>query len=147
MLDHDNDTISIINGGKLSEAELEKIFVLKALRVYSHLLDDAFVFEKTVYVLNDVKPNIESLQPPTVLHIAKAVKFINQLYPTHQWSHDVIYYIAHIAHEEGWATLPSILKFADHALVELQPETPELDEDQHKLQALKHKAVEIYLAG
>lgn len=141
----DNETILLINNEKLNENQLEKLFALKALKENPSILDNVFSFEKLVYVLNDIKPNIDFFEPPTILHIAKAIKFLSEQYPDHQWHFEINQYIAHIAHEEGWVSLPAILSFAQDALKELHKNT-EFDEEQLKIQNLKHKAVEKYLS-
>lgn len=143
----DNETILLINE-KLNESQLERIFALKALKENPLILDNVFTFEKLVYVLNDIKPNVDFFEPPTILHIAKAIKFLLEEYPDHKWHFEINQYIAHIAHEEGWVILPTVLSFVQEALTELQKNKEiELDAEQLKIQELKHKAVEKYLSN
>lgn len=140
----DNETILLINETK-SEDELELIFALKALKENSLILENAFTFEKIVYVLNKIKPNVTYLELPNILMIAKAVQYLNKNYNDNiEWHPEIKMYIAYIAKEEGWVKLPKILSFADHELSLLNINI-ELDEEQKILQDLKHKAVEMYL--
>ena len=141
MFDMDNETIVLINEGKYTELELEKIFALKALKANPTILDNPISFEKLCSVLNDIKPNMETFEPASVLMLAKALSIIKE----HEWNNEIIQYIAHVAHGEGWLDLPKELKFAEPALKALQIDIEELDEDALKLQELKHKAVERYL--
>ncbi len=141
MLNHDNETLLLINE-KLSEIQLERVFALKALSVNPEILDNPVVFEKMVYVLNEIKPNFEAFNPPTTLQVAKAASMLG----SRTWHPDIVKYIAHIAHEEGWVEMPSILSFANEELKSLHAGDYTLDEDQQKVQYLKHKAVELYLA-
>jgi hypothetical protein len=136
----ENDTIVLLNDGRLYENQLEKIFALQALKSNPGILGNVFTFEKLVYVLNGFKPNIDILEPSTILHIAKAVKLLGE----QNWHREVKKYIAEIAFEEGWCQLPDILKFAQDELDEISNEV-KLDIDQQKMQDLKHKAVERYL--
>jgi hypothetical protein len=142
----DNETIVLINDNKLSEQELEKVFALKALQENPGILGNVFAFEKLCYVLNNLKPNTTALQPPTILHLAKAIQFLQKEYPEHHWHREVKEYIAQIALDEGWYLLPSILNFAQKELDAISYKKEELDEDQKKLQELKHLAVNKYLA-
>lgn len=140
----DNDTILLLNETK-SEQELEFLFALKALKANPSLLENAFTFEKLVYVLNKQKPNVTHLEPPNILMIAKAIDFLKKDDPDIEFHREIAMYIACIAHEEGWIKLPEILSFADSQLALLTVEH-ELDEEQKALQDLKHKAVKMYLA-
>jgi len=142
----DNESIILLSEGKHSEQELEKIFALKALQENPGILGNAFTFEKLCYVLNDLKPNITALEPPTTLHLAKAIQFLEKEYPKHNWHPEIKQYIAAISWEEGWVTLPGLLSFAQHEL-DMLHQNLELDEDQKKLQELKHLAVDKYLSS
>jgi hypothetical protein len=139
MLNTDNETLVLINE-KLSEVQLEKIFMTKALQARPESLDNPIIFEKIVYVLNGLKSNSEAFHPPTILHLAKAAQLIGN----RVWSHEIVQYIAHIAHEEGWVDMPEVLLFANDALHALHA-SHELDEDQKRVQLLKHRAVTLYL--
>lgn len=139
MDDIDNETIVLLNDGRLSELELEKQFALNALQHNPGILSNPITFEKLCFVLNDIKPNMETFEPPCILVIAKALKHLK-----HDWNNEIIQYIAHIAHEEGWHRLPDNLKFAEEALKELQEEI-ELEQDEERMQELKHIAVKKYL--
>lgn len=145
----DNETIILINDGKLSENQLEKTFALKALLNNPGILGNIFSFEKLVYVLNNMKPNVETFEPPTILHIAKAIQHLNLHYfhdldIDKNWHPEIKRYIAYLAQEEGWVYLPEILKFAQEDLNEIS-HAVELDEEQKQVQELKHKAVQKYL--
>lgn len=142
----DNESIILLSEGKHSEQELEKIFALKALQENPGILGNAFTFEKLCYVLNDLKPNITALEPPTILHIVKAVQFLEKQFPDHNWHPEIKQYIAYVAHEEGWVKLPSLLLFAQHEL-DMLHQNLDLDDDQKKLQELKHLAVDKYLSS
>jgi hypothetical protein len=144
MQNLDNESILLISEGKYSEQELEKIFALKALKENPGILGNAFTFEKLVYVLNGLKPNVMMLEPPTILHIAKAIKFLQNEFLDHKWHPEIKQYIAHVAYEEGWFTLPEILLFAQNELNSLH-QNIELDEEQKEIQKLKHLAIEKYL--
>ena len=113
---------------------------MKAIHANPGLLDNAFVFEKICYALNHTKPNVEYFEPASILQIAKAISKL----PLHTWNNEIKQYVAHIARQEGWVTLPKILLFAQHDL-EMLSSSVELDEDQKKVQQLKHLAVEKYL--
>ena len=141
----ENDTILLLNEGKLSENQLEKIFALKAIKANTRILDNVLYFEKLVYVLNGIKPNVWSFEPVTILHLCKAFEFLLKEYPDRTWGREVTEYIAHIAFEEGWHTLPTQLSFAQNALNALGNDVT-LDEEQIELQKLKHQAVGMYLA-
>lgn len=142
----DNESVVLINE-KLTELQLEKLFALKALRENPGILGNVFSFEKLVYVLNGCKPNVDVLEPPTILHVAKAIQFLNKNYSDNlDWHTEIKKYIACIAHDEGWHTLPEILNFAQNDLDELQKNV-ELDAEQQKFQELKHKAVKEYLVN
>ena len=136
----ENDTIVLINNNRLSENQLEKIFALRALKANPELLENVFSFEKLVYVLNGDKPNITMFDPPTILHIAKAIKILGEC----TYHPEIEKYIAALAFEEGWVKLPEVLSFAQDDLDELLNDV-ELDEDQLAMQNLKHKAVLKYL--
>jgi hypothetical protein len=136
-----NDTAVLINDGKLSEIQLEKIFALKALKSNPGLLGNVFSFEKLVYVLNGVKPNVDIFDPPTILHIAKALHILGI---KEEWHTEIKKYIAHLAKEEGWVYLPKVLDFAQPELDEIS-HSVELDEEQKAIQKLKHQAIEKYL--
>ena len=136
----ENDTIILLNEGRLNENQLEKIFALRALKSNPGILGNIFTFEKLVYVLNGFKPNVDILEPSTILHITKAVKLLGE----QNWHREVKKYIAVLAFEEGWVKLPDILKFAQDDLDEISNKV-ELDEDQAKVQHLKHLAVERYI--
>jgi hypothetical protein len=136
----ENDTIVLINDGKLTETQLERIFALRALKNNPEILENVFTFEKLVYVMNGLKPNVDIFDPPTILHIAKAV---HELHLT-DLNFEIRMFIAHIAFDEGWVTLPKVLSFAQPELDELSNEI-ELDEDQQAMQNMKHKAIEKYL--
>lgn len=136
----DNETIILINDGKLSETQLERVFALRALKANPGLLGNVFSFEKLVYVLNGVKPNVEIFDPPTILHIAKAVRSLGE----QEWHTEVKKYIAHLAKDEGWVYLPEVLSFAQPELNEIS-HSVELDEEQKQVQNMKHQAVEKYL--
>lgn len=139
----DNQTIVLIND-KLSEQELEKLFALKALKSNPSILENFYSFEKLVYVLNNLKPNVDVWEPPTILMFAKAVQILNNL--EYNVNHpEIKEYIAQIAHNEGWVNLPDILKFAQPELNNIQPEAVKLDEEAKKLQEAKHLAVVEYL--
>jgi hypothetical protein len=144
MQDLDNESIIIISNGKLSEIELEKIFALKAIKANTRILDNVLYFEKLVYVLNGIKPNVWSFEPVTVLHLCKAFEFLHKEFPKRTWNREVLEYIAHIAFEEGWHTLPTQLAFAQNAL-NILGNGVTLDEEQIELQKLKHQAVGMYL--
>jgi hypothetical protein len=144
MHDMDNETIILLSEGAHSEQQLEKIFALKALQENPGILGNAFTFEKLCYVLNDLKPNVIALEPPTILHIAKAVQFLEKQFPNHNWHPEIKQYIAAIAWEEGWVSLPGLLSFAQHEL-DMLHQNLDLDDDQKQLQTLKHEAVERYL--
>jgi len=137
-----NDTMVILNNEKLLETQLEKIFALKALKENPGILGNVFSFEKLVYVINGQKPNVDALELCSILMIAKAIKILGLEH--YDWHSEVKKYIAAIAHDEGWVDLPEILKFAQPELSELHKHT-ELNEDQTKMQELKHQAVEKYL--
>ncbi len=139
MDDIDNETIVLLNEGRLSELELEKQFALNALKHNPGMLSNSTTFEKLCFVLNDIKPNMETFEPPCILVIAKALQTLK-----HDWNNEIVQYVAHIAHEEGWHRLPDNLRFAEEALKELQEEI-DLDEDEQKMQELKHVAVKKYL--
>lgn len=142
----DNETLVLVNNeSRYSESDLEKLFAYKAVEANPDILDNPFVFEKFVYVCNDIKPNTDFFEPPTVLHIAKAISTMKKLRPEHLWGHEIKGYIAFIAHDEGWVNLPEPLSFAQHPLELLWPERPELDKEQEELQSLKHLAVKMYL--
>lgn len=136
----ENDTIVLINDGKLTETQLERIFALRALKNNPEILENVFTFEKLVYVLNGLKPNTDIFDPCTILHISKAVKELG----IENLNLEVKYYIAHLAKEEGWFKLPGVLSFAQPELDELSNDI-ELDKDQKDMQELKHKAIEKYL--
>lgn len=136
----DNETAVLINDGKLNENQLEKIFALKATKANPGLLGNVFAFEKLVYVLNDLKPNVDIFDPPTILHIAKAIHLLGE----QDWHIEVKKYIAHLAKEEGWVYLPEVLSFAQPELDEIS-HSVELDEDQQAVQNMKHHAVRKYL--
>jgi hypothetical protein len=137
----ENETIVLINEGRLSELELEKAFALNALKHNPGILSNPITFEKLCFVLNDIKPNMETFEPPSILVVAKAVK---ELGYDKEWSNEIKYFIAFLAMEEGWVHLPSILEFAQEALNDIQEEI-ELDEEQIQIQELKHKAIKMYL--
>jgi len=141
MDDLDNETIVLLSGDRATELELERHFALKALRHNPGILSNVTTFEKLCFVLNDIKPNMETFEPPCILVVAKA---LHELEKHPEWNNEIVQFIAHIAHEEGWHTLPEILKFAQAALEDLQ-EDCELDEEQQKIQSLKHLAVKKYL--
>jgi hypothetical protein len=145
MLNIDNETIILVDEGKRSESELEKIFALKALRQNPGILGNAFTFEKLCYVLNDLKPDINTFEPPTILHICKAIQFLEKQYPNFNWHPEIKEYIAQIGLDEGWYLLPSVLNFAQKELDAISYKKEELNEDQKKMQELKHLAVKKYL--
>lgn len=139
----DNETLLLLNEKK-SEQEMEFLFALKALKENTQMLDNAFVFEKMVYVLNHMKPNVTQLEPPNILMVAKAVDYLNKNFGKIDFHQEIKMYIAHIAFDEGWFTLPDVLSFAENQLDLLHVKI-ELDEEQKALQDLKHKAVAMYL--
>jgi len=141
MDDLDNETIVLISGDRATELELEKHFALKALRHNPGILSNVTTFEKLCFVLNDIKPNMETFEPPCILVITKA---LHELEKHPEWNNEIKQFIALIAMEEGWCKLPGILSFAQEALDDLQ-EDCELDEEQNKVQTLKHMAVKRYL--
>ena len=136
----DNETILLINDNKLTEIQLERIFALKALNENPGILENVFTFEKLVYVMNGLKPNVVMFDPPTILHIAKAVRALD----LKDLNSEIKKFIAHLAFEEGWFDLPGVLSFAQPELDEISNRIV-LDEDQKVMQKLKHKAVEKYL--
>lgn len=141
----DNETILLFNNNKLSEDKLEKIFALKALNENKSLFENNwFAFEKLSNVLNNIKPNINILEPISVLQASKAIKVLTSNFEFSP-GQEVKQYIAHIAHEEGWAKLPDILNFCQNELNLLQPQSINLDDEQMKIQNLKHIAVAKYL--
>ena len=139
----DNETIVLIDDGKTPEAKLERLFALKAIKHNPELLDNPMVFEKLCFVFNDIKPNMESFEPPCILVIAKAMQILGQIKTS--WNNEITQYVAHIAQEENWVRLPDILIFAQEALEDLQSDYGILDEDQKLMQSLKHNAVKHYL--
>jgi hypothetical protein len=144
MHNWDNEAILLVNENKLSETELETLFALKALKAHPEILDSVLYFEKLVYVLNKLKPNTWSFEPVSILHLCKAFVFFHKEYPDKVWDREIVEYIAHIAYDEGWMTLPSNLIFAQNSL-DLLGNRVTLDEEQLELQKLKHQAVEMYL--
>jgi len=140
--DLDNETICLINEGRYTENEMEKIFALKALESNSGILDNVHTFSKLMQVMNNLKPSVETFEPISILVIAKGIKELRL--QEHDFNNEIKFYIAHIAFEEGWIKLPEILNWAQEELDELSFEF-ELDEDITKMQELKHKAVERYL--
>lgn len=140
MLKIENETLRLLLPHK-NEAEVEEFYAMQAMKANPALLDNAFTFEKFCYALNHTKPNFEVFEPATILHIAKAVSKI----PEHNWNNEIKQYVAHVAWEEGWVKLPDILNFAQNELDALHPGNFELNEDQLKIQELKHLAVERYL--
>lgn len=145
MHDFDNETILLLNEGKYSELDLEKMFALKAFNGNRTLFESNwFAFEKLCNVLNDIKPNVNIMEPITLLQAAKAIKEIKKYCKDFNPEQEIRQYIANIAHEEGWYKLPEVLNFAQSELNMLQ-QNIELDEEQKKIQQLKHIAVEKYL--
>lgn len=145
MIEHlDNETIVLIND-KYSEEELEHLFAVKALNANPSIIENIFVFEKLCYVLNGLKSNVDTFEPPSLLQISKAVKFINEKFDNDMlYNREVHEYIAHVAHDEGWYKLPDILLFAQPELDDLH-KNHELDNDMMEIQKLKHLAVSKYL--
>lgn len=142
----DNETfIFANNSSRYSEGDLEKLFAFKAIESNPYILDNPFVFEKFVYVCNGIKPNVDYFEPPTILHIAKALQTAKHLRPEHLWGHEIKMYIALIANDEGWVNLPDPLKIAQGTLESLWREKPTLDDEQKELQRLKCLAVKMYL--
>lgn len=143
--DLDNETILLFNNNELSEDKLEKIFALKALNENKSLFENNwFAFEKLSNVLNDIKPNINILEPISILQASKAIKILTSKFEFSP-GQEVRQYIAYIAHEEGWTKLPDILNLCQNELDLLQPQNIELDDEQMKIQNLKHMAVKKYL--
>lgn len=145
----DNDTILLQYGDKLSDKQAEELFAVKALKANPSILQNPFAFEKLCYALNGLKPDFGIIEPANILMVSKAIqKILSILQPKENetlFNHEIIGYIAHIAHEEGWIQLPSILNFAQHNLEELNKNKKELTEDEQKLQDFKLKAVNKYL--
>lgn len=142
----DNETIVLINNNKIPEIELEKYFALKALKENPGILGNFFTFEKLVYVLNNIKPNVDVWEPPSILMVAKAINELNKLGQLpQQWESEVKEYISQLAYNEGWISLPEILGFAQNELDNIQPEKLDLTEQMKQLQELKHLAVREYL--
>ena len=146
MIDKDNETIAFIANGRFEEGKLEKMFALKAFKSNPYILENAFIFEKFVYACNELKSSAESFEPASILQICKAIDIVKKERPHFLWNNEVIWYIAHIAHNEGWvAPLPDILSFVNSALKELERFQGELTPEQQKMQELKHLAVKMYL--
>lgn len=140
----DNETIVLIND-KYSEEELEHLFAIKALRANPSIIENIFIFEKLCYVFNKLKSNVDTFEPPSILQIAKAVKYIKENFDENiEFNREIKEYIAHIAHDEGWYKLPDILLFAQPELDNLH-KNHELDNDMMEIQKLKHLAVSKYL--
>ena len=146
--DCDNDTFLLENDGKLTESELEEIFVFKALGQNPGILGHTHSFMKVMEVLNGTKPNVDYFEPISILCIAKGIKILNsklhEYMQNHAWHPEIKLLISCIAHDEGWIKLPDILSFAQNELDELQEEF-EIDEEINKLQELKHWAIQKYL--
>jgi hypothetical protein len=145
-----NESIMLINGESeegLSELALEHHFALKALEENPGILGNYLTFEKLVYVLNGMKPVVDVWEPPTILMIAKAIKYLQKIEQLpNEWHGEVVEYIAQIAHEEGWVDMPEVLQFAQKELKALQPQELDLDEEAKKNQAMKHEPVIQYLS-
>ena len=146
MIDKDNETIALIADDRFDEGKLEKMFALKAFKANPYILENAFIFEKFVYACNGLKSNATTFEPASILQICKAIDTVKKERPHYLWNNEVIWYIAHIAHDEGWVSpLPDILSFANSALKELERFHGELTPEQQKMQELKHLAIKMYL--
>jgi len=144
--DMDNETIVLINE-TMNEGQLEKLFALKALKQNPGILGNIHTFSKLMEVLNNVKPSVDLFEPINLLCIAKGVKELN-LPKDFDWHDEIRWYTSNIAHEEGFLQLPEILNFAQDQLDELNNyfDYNELNEDQKKIQEMKHLAIKKYLS-
>lgn len=79
LLDKDNEYLYYELAKTHSEEKLEQLFALKALKGNPAILKNPFAFEKLCYALNGVKANFNSVEPASILMIAKAVKYILDL--------------------------------------------------------------------
>lgn len=124
MLEQDNETI-ILNNPSLSEEELEELFACKALVGNpTGVLQNVMAFEKFCFAVNGIIPNPESVDVPNVLMIAAAIQKAQKLLDkkelfTEVSDHNTVCYIAHVAFDEGWVILPTILSFAQKELDKL----------------------------
>ena len=147
----DNETVVLINHeskNPISELELEKYFAVKALNENPGILGNAFTFGLLCHVLNNIKPDTNTWEPPTVLMFAKAVDFLNKkmfVDKPHIWHPEICEYIAQISHAEGWVKLPEVLEFAQKELNNLQPKEVMLDDDGKENQKKKMDACYTYL--
>jgi len=139
----DNDTLRLILP-KRSEEDMEYFFAEKAVKNNPAILDGVVAFEKVCYALNKLKPNFETFEPLPIICIAKAVSILNGIVPDWKPNSEISRYIAYIAHDEGWFKPPNYLSFAAEELNKLNA-VHELDEEQRKLQELKHEAVKKYV--
>ena len=131
------------------EHEMERVFAEKAIRGNPHeVLDKVLAFEKCVYVFNNLKPDFTTFEPLGTLCNARAVKEILGIVPDWKFHREIRHYLAYIAWQEGWVRMPDILSFAQRELDDITPGSTwniGLDDEQQKLQALKHAAVKKYL--
>ena len=144
LTDKDNEYLYYELAKTHSEEKLEQLFALKALKGNPAILKNPFAFEKLCYALNGVKANFNSVEPASILMIAKAVKYILDEVKDPDWNNEIKQYVAHVAHDEGWIKLPKLLSFAQAELDDVNVKI-ELDDEQKKIQGLKHEALERYL--
>ena len=124
VLEMDNETIILLNPD-MSDEDLEELFAIKALIINPNaILQNCMAFEKFVFAVNKIIPNVDAVDIPNVLMIAYAVKKAEEVLKRkllfeEPADHTTIVYVANICWDEGWVILPNILHFAQHQLDKL----------------------------
>lgn len=103
------ETIRALRGDDLSSLEVQKELVEKLIKTGDAAFNDFYVFENVIQVLNDVEPNLESLDGCSPEHIWFALSLMKEWRPGIEelLSYEVKQYIRFCFKEEGIIFYPA----------------------------------------
>jgi len=125
MLHLDNDTIALMNDGKLSRYELEELYALKALMANPGMAKNVMIFEKLCLALSGSIPDMEAVERPEFYEAAIAVQKLLKngiIEKVEDLGEQVLKYLAILAVEDGWPVMPDWLSGVRPYLSDLLPD-------------------------
>lgn len=90
----------------MTALEREKLLVLSVLKNTRAAYEDMDVFENACYVLNDIMPDINKTEGCPPEFIWKSINLIKMLYPSIEFSEEVLQYIKFNFNDNGYYFYP-----------------------------------------
>lgn len=90
----------------MTDLEVEKLMVISVLRTTRAAYEDMDVFENVCYVLNDVSPDPMKTEGCPPEFIWKAIETIKKIYPTVEFSEEILQYIKFAFIDNGYKFFP-----------------------------------------